>query len=60
MPRKKLERKKNEYIMFAIEPDKKAALEAWCAANSTTMSEVIRTEIAHYIESGEKLLQSQG
>lgn len=60
MPRKKLERKKDEYIMFAIESDKKAALEAWCAANSTTMSEVIRTQIAHYIELGEKLLQAQG
>ena len=45
--------------MFAIEPDKKAALEAWCAANSTTMSEVIRTEIAHYIAKGEKLLETQ-
>lgn len=56
MPRRKLERKKNEYIQVAIEPDEKAAFDAWCAANSTTMSEVIRREISSYITRGKKLL----
>ncbi|WP_059001362.1 hypothetical protein [Leptolyngbya sp. NIES-2104] len=56
MPRKKLERKKNEVIQVAIEPDEKAAFDAWCMANSTTMSEVIRREIASYIVKGRKLL----
>lgn len=46
MPRRKLERKKNQYIQIAIAPDEKAAFDAWCEANSTTMSEVIRREIA--------------
>ncbi|GAP99302.1 hypothetical protein NIES2104_58630 [Leptolyngbya sp. NIES-2104] len=41
---------------MAIEPDEKAAFDAWCMANSTTMSEVIRREIASYIVKGRKLL----
>lgn len=59
MPRKKLERKKNEVIQVAIEPDEKVAFDAWCMANSTTMSEIIRKEIAPYIAKGKKLLEEQ-
>jgi hypothetical protein len=55
MPRKKLDRKK-EYIQIVIEPNDKAAFEAWCIANSTTMSEIIRKEIAPYVVRGKKLL----
>lgn len=60
MPRRKLDRKKNEYIQVAIEPDEKAAFDAWCAANSTTMSEVIRREISSYVARGKKLLAESG
>jgi hypothetical protein len=60
MPRRKLDRKKNEYIQVAIEPDEKAAFDAWCAANSTTMSEVIRREISSYVTRGKKLLAESG
>lgn len=56
MPRKKLAVKKSEYIQIAIAPDDKAAFDAWCVANSTTMSQVIRTEIDSYIAQGKKLL----
>ncbi|MBF2085404.1 hypothetical protein [Thermoleptolyngbya sp. C42_A2020_037] len=58
MPRRKLERRKSEYIQVAIEPDEKAAFDAWCAANSTTMSDVIRKEIAGYIAKGKKLMEA--
>ncbi len=57
MPRKKLE-KKSEYIQFVISSDDKQALDAWCAENSTTMSQVIRSQIAPYIYKGRKLLDS--
>ncbi|MFQ3629507.1 MAG: MerR family transcriptional regulator [Cyanobacteriota bacterium] len=46
-------------IQVAVEPDDKAAFDAWCMANSTTMSEVIRQEIAPYIAKGKKLLEDQ-
>ena len=58
MPRKKLERKK-DYIQIVIDPMDKAAFDAWCLANSTTMSEIIRKEIAPYIAKGKKLLEAQ-
>jgi|GEM_PF-2492132 hypothetical protein len=58
MPRKKLDRKK-DYIQIVIEPDDKIAFEAWCIANSITMSEIIRKEIAPYIVKGKKLLSEQ-
>ena len=59
MPRRKLDRRKSEYIQFAIEPDEKEAFDAWCMANSTTMSDVIRKEIAPYINKGKKLIESK-
>jgi len=40
MPRLKLDHKK-EYIQLVIDPEDKAALEAWWAANDTSMSDVI-------------------
>lgn len=55
MPRKKLGRN-NVYIQIVINPDDRAAFDAWCAANYTTMSEVIRQKIAPYIAEGKKLL----
>lgn len=58
MPRKKLDRKK-DYIQIVIEPDDKAAFDAWCLANGITMSEIIRKEIAPYIAKGKKLLEGQ-
>lgn len=58
MPRKKLDRKK-DYIQIVIEPDDKVAFEAWCIANSITMSEIIRKEITPYIVKGKKLLSEQ-
>ncbi|MBD2458428.1 hypothetical protein H6G80_30725 [Nostoc sp. FACHB-87] len=58
MPRKKLDRKK-DYIQIVIEPDDKAAFDAWCLANGITMSEIIRQEIAPYIAKGKKLLSGQ-
>ncbi len=60
MPRRKLDRRKSEYIQFAIEPDEKEAFDAWCMANSTTMSDVIRKEITPYITKGKKLLAPKG
>ncbi|MHC5819376.1 MAG: hypothetical protein ACYT04_26730 [Nostoc sp.] len=56
MPRKKLERQK-DYIQFVVDTADKKAFEAWCSANSTTMSDVIRNEIAPYIVKGKKLLK---
>jgi hypothetical protein len=58
MPRKKLERKK-DYIQILIDPIDKTAFDTWCLANSTTMSEIIRKEIAPYIAKGKKLLEAQ-
>jgi hypothetical protein len=59
MPRRKLERRKSEYIQFAIEPNDKEAFDAWCVENGTTMSDVIRKEIATYIAKGKRLLAEQ-
>lgn len=58
MPKRKLDRKR-EFIQVAIDPSEKAAFDAWCAANSTTMSEIIRKEIAPYIAKGNQLQQNQ-
>jgi len=41
MPRLKLDHKK-EYIQLVIDPEDKAALEAWWAANDTSMSVIAR------------------
>lgn len=46
MPGRKLEREKNEVIQVAIEPNEKTAFDAWCMPNSTTISNIIRQEIA--------------
>ena len=56
MPRKKLDRQK-DYIQFVVDTEDKKAFDAWCLANGTTMSNVIRNEIAPYIAKGKKLLK---
>ncbi|MBR8834116.1 MAG: hypothetical protein DSM106950_08760 [Stigonema ocellatum SAG 48.90 = DSM 106950] len=56
MTRKKLDRKR-DYIQIVIDPDDKTAFDTWCLANSTTMSEIIRKEIAPYVAKGKKLLK---
>ncbi|PMB08207.1 hypothetical protein CEN49_10615 [Fischerella thermalis CCMEE 5273] len=56
MPRKKLDRQK-DYIQIVVDPGDKKAFETWCLANSTTMSDVIRKEIAPYVAKGKKLLK---
>jgi hypothetical protein len=58
MPRKKLERKK-DYIQIVIDTDDKIAFDTWCLANSTTMSEIIRKQIAPYVAKGRKLIEKQ-
>jgi hypothetical protein len=59
MPRRPLNRKdkKTELIQIMVAPQEKAAFDAWCAANSTTMSDVIRQAIAPYIAKGRELEQ---
>ncbi len=57
MPRKKLNRKKTEMIQVMVEPEVKAAFDAWCTANSTTMSEVLRRAMAPYVLKGQELQQ---
>lgn len=54
MGKRKLDRKR-EFIQVPINPEDKAAFDAWCAANSTTMSEVVRRAIAPYIVKGDEL-----
>lgn len=56
MPRRK-QYKKKEYVQFAIEAKDKEALDLWCAANSITMSEVIKKAIEPYIAKGEEIKQ---
>lgn len=56
MPRKKLN-KKTELIQIVVTPEDKVAFDAWCSANSVTMSDVIRREIAPYIAKGQELQQ---
>jgi hypothetical protein len=59
MPRRPLNRKdkKTELIQIMVAPQEKAAFDAWCAANSTTMSDVIRQAIAPYVAKGRELEQ---
>lgn len=54
MPRRSLN-KKTELIQIVVTPDDKAAFDAWCAANSTTMSEILRQAMIPYIQKGQKL-----
>ncbi len=56
MARRKLDIKKNAYIQVPITPEDKRAFDVWCSSNGTTMSEVIRKEIASYVSKGKKLL----
>ena len=44
MPRKKLYQDKDT-IQIVIDKDKKAAFDAWCLANQTTMSDLLRQAI---------------
>jgi hypothetical protein len=55
MPRKKLSNKRTEMIQVMVFPEDKVAFDRWCAANSTTMSDIIRRQIAPYVESGRRL-----
>lgn len=57
MPRRKLSVSKSSLIQVSVTPDEKAAFDAWCSANNTTMSEIVRKEIAPYIAKGYKLMQ---
>ena len=50
MPRKKLYQDKDT-IQIVIEKDKKAAFDAWCLANHTTMSDLLRQAIDRCLES---------
>lgn len=59
MPRRKLDRKKTEMIQVMVEPEDKAAFDAWCAAHSTTMSEVIRQQIAPFVKKGSELQRNE-
>ena len=54
MAKRKLERKR-EFIQVPINPHDKAAFDAWCAANQTTMAEVVRRSIAPYVLKGQEL-----
>ena len=51
MSRRPLNRKdkKTDLIQVMIAPEEKAAFDAKCAENKTTMSEVIREAIARYM-----------
>lgn len=54
MPRKQLYRNK-DFIQIVINTEDKVAFDTWCAANSTTMSDIIRKEIAPYIAKGQEI-----
>ncbi|OWY63676.1 hypothetical protein B7486_51715 [cyanobacterium TDX16] len=56
MPKKQLYRNK-DFIQIVINKEDKAAFDAWCVANSTTMSDIIRREIAPYIAQGQQMQQ---
>ena len=58
MSRRKQYRQK-EYVQFAIEAEDKELLDRWCAANSTTMSEVIKKAIAPYVVKGGELREQE-
>jgi hypothetical protein len=55
MPRRKLY-KDSDYIQIVIAKEDKIAFDAWCEANSTTMSDIIRSEIASYVDKGKTLM----
>jgi len=57
MPRPKLNRK-IQYVQFVLDADDKLAFEVWCAANRTTMSDVIRKEISPYVSKGKKMQEA--
>lgn len=54
MPRRKLEKKKTALIQILLLPEEKEAFDYWCASRNTTMSDIIRKEIAPYIREGLK------
>ncbi len=56
MARRKLY-KDSDYIQIVVSKEDKVAFDAWCAANSTTMSEVMRQAIAPYVAKGRELEQ---
>ena len=56
MHKKQLYRNK-DFIQIVINKEDKAAFDAWCVANSTTMSDIIRREIAPYIAQGQQMQQ---
>lgn len=58
MPRRKLN-KKTELVQIMMAPEDKAAFDAWCAAHSTTMSEVIRQQIAPFVKKGSELQRNE-
>ncbi len=60
MPRRPLNRpdKKTELIQIMVAPQEKAAFDAWCAANSTTMSEILRLAMSPYVRKGQEILNS--
>lgn len=53
--RRRKQYKQKEFVQFAMEGKDKEAFDLWCAANSTTMSDVIKKAIAPYIAKGEEL-----
>lgn len=55
MARRKLY-KDSDYIQIVIAKEDKVAFDAYCEANQTTMSEIIRSEIADYVDQGKKLM----
>lgn len=61
MPRRALNRKdkKTEMIQVMVAADEKIAFDAWCEANSTTMSEVVRKAIAPYVAKGDELRKQE-
>ena len=56
MARKPKAIKKTDVIQVMIEPEIKRAFDAWCIANSTTMSEVLRRALLPYAQEGKELL----
>lgn len=56
MPRKKLAKKKSEIVQVMLFPEDKTALDAWCEANSVSMSEIFRNSVDGYIVKGKELI----
>lgn len=55
---KRKQYKQKEYVQFAMEGKDKEAFDRWCAANSTTMTEVIKKAIAPYVKAGKEIVVS--